>query len=80
MITEQKIEELRKRIREAAKKDPIENYISTRIYVDKTTGVEYLVLLSGTTFTSICPRYNADGTLRISERFKDAYYHKGGLV
>ena len=30
--------------------------------------------------TWICPRYNADGTLRISERFKDAYYHKGGLV
>ena len=24
--------------------------------------------------------YNADGTLRISERFKDAYYLKGGLV
>lgn len=70
MTTEQKIEELRRLIRETAKKDPIENYIRTFVHVDKKTGVEYLVLLSGTKFTSICPRYNADGTLKINEEFR----------
>lgn len=64
MVANQRIEVLRKHIREAGKKDPIENYIHTYVHVDKTTGVEYLVLLGGNNFVSICPRYNADGTLR----------------
>jgi hypothetical protein len=70
MTTEQKIEELRRLIRKAAKNDTIENYLRTVVYTDKETGVEYLVLFDGNYFRSICPRYNADGTLRINEEFR----------
>lgn len=39
------------------------------VYVDEYTGVEYLIYdyyQSG----GVCPRYNADGTLKINEEFK----------
>lgn len=45
-------------------------YVS--VYVDKYTGVEYLIYdcyQSG----GMCPRYNADGTLKINEEFKNDY-------
>lgn len=48
----------------------IEDYIHTFVHIDKETGVEYLVLFDGNYFRSICPRYNADGTLRINEEFR----------
>lgn len=38
------------------------------IWVDKTTGVEYLIYVQGNR-GGICPYYNADGTLRINEEF-----------
>ena len=36
------------------------------IYVDDETGVEY-ILFEGYNRGGICPRYNADGTLRVRE-------------
>ena len=36
------------------------------IYVDDETGVEYIVY-AGYGRGGICPRYNADGTLRVRE-------------
>ena len=49
-----------------------ERYISSGvlyIYVDEQTGVEYLVGVHNYV-TGICPRYNADGTLKINEEFR----------
>ncbi len=46
-----------------------EYYNSCWIYIDKFTGVEYIVY-SGGYDGGICPRYNADGTLKINEEFK----------
>lgn len=37
------------------------------IYVDKSTGVNYLVAKNYDNGIAICPRYNADGTLYVSE-------------
>lgn len=37
------------------------------ITVDKETGVNYIVYLDHRTGSGICPRYNADGTLYVSE-------------
>ena len=39
------------------------------IYVDEYTGVEYLIY-DGYQSGGVCPRYNADGTLRINEEFR----------
>ena len=41
-------------------------------YVDEYTGVEYLVY-DGYQGGGVCPRYNADGTLKINEEFKNDY-------
>lgn len=38
-------------------------------YVDEYTGVEYLVY-DGYQGGGVCPRYNADGTLKINEEFR----------
>lgn len=38
------------------------------LYVDEYTGVEYLIY-DGYYSGGICPRYNADGTLKINEKF-----------
>lgn len=48
-----------------------ETYIKSGVYfyVDKQTGVEYLVGRHNGV-TAICPRYNADGTLKINEEFR----------
>lgn len=46
-----------------------QGYYYVWIYVDESTGVEYLVYDGGYD-GGICPRYNADGTLKINERFK----------
>lgn len=54
--------------------DKLENHRSeyVQVYIDESTGVEYLVYncygLGG-----ICPRYNADGTMKINEEFKNDY-------
>ena len=39
---------------------------SYMVYIDKETGVNYMVYDDGKS-GGICPRYNADGTLYISE-------------
>ena len=39
------------------------------IYIDEHTGVEYLIY-DGYESGGICPRYNADGTLKINEEFR----------
>ena len=38
-------------------------------YVDEYTGVEYLIY-DGCYNGGMCPRYNADGTLKINEEFR----------
>lgn len=43
------------------------------VYVDKYTGVEYLIFSAGSNKGGITPRYNADGTLKINEEFKNDY-------
>ena len=51
---------------------PSSDYISDDkiyIWVDKTTGVEYLIYADGNR-GGICQYYNADGTLRINEEFR----------
>lgn len=42
------------------------------LYVDEYTGVEYLIY-DGYQSGGVCPRYNADGTLKINEEFKNDY-------
>ena len=39
---------------------------SYRTYVDEETGVNYMIF-SGSSGGGICPRYNADGSLYVSE-------------
>ena len=39
------------------------------VYVDEYTGVEYLIY-DGYHSGGVCPRYNADGTLKINEEFR----------
>lgn len=46
-----------------------ESYHHIFIYVDEYTGVEYLID-DGYQSGGMCPRYNADGTLRINEEFR----------
>lgn len=49
------------------------NYIAdykVQIYVDKETGVEYILIGLGPNYDGIAPRYNADGTLKINEEFR----------
>lgn len=47
------------------------NYVY--VYVDEYTGVEYLIFSAGSNKGGITPRYNADGTLKINEEFKNDY-------
>lgn len=45
-------------------------------YVDEESGVEYLVYYydwASGMGVAMCPRYNADGTLKINEEFKNDY-------
>ena len=39
---------------------------SIGVFTDDETGVEYFVYHSMGTGSAICPRYNADGTLKIN--------------
>lgn len=43
------------------------------LYIDEYTGVEYLIFSVGSNKGGITPRYNADGTLKINEEFKNDY-------
>ena len=46
---------------------------SVGVYTDNETGVEYFVYSSlGVTGVAICPRYNADGSLKINQEYLDA--------
>lgn len=42
-----------------------------QIYVDKETGVEYLIFRRGKQDVVICPRYNSDGTLYIHPDYRN---------
>lgn len=46
-----------------------EDYNTCWVYIDESTGVEYLIYMGGYD-GGICPRYNADGTLKINEEFR----------
>lgn len=50
--------------------DKPETYPSeyVEVYIDESTGVEYLIY-SCYNKGGICPRYNADGTLKINEDY-----------
>lgn len=37
-------------------------------YVDEQTGVHYLLVYDEDSLNSLCPRYNADGTLMVEEK------------
>lgn len=37
-------------------------------YVDEQTGVHYLLVYDENSLNSLCPRYNADGTLMVEEK------------
>ena len=37
------------------------------IYIDQVTGVNYMMMYAYGGYGGVCPRYNADGTLYISE-------------
>ena len=41
-------------------------FVNISVIVDEETGVEYIVF-GGYNRGGICPRYNADGTLRVRE-------------
>lgn len=45
----------------------LKNYDDFKIYVDEETGVNYIVYSTNAYKGGITPRYNADGTLYVSE-------------
>lgn len=47
--------------------DPVDPLRAISIYVDEETGVEYIVY-DGYNRGGICPRYNADGSLRVEKK------------